>query len=146
LLVAEFHAFVVAYQAKKYPAEMVAELTALSKAEASEKYRKKEGSIWFNPISAEILETTPDLLKKYSDTEYVMDWIERVYYNAHIAFQPCKKVPNKDYPKEPYSLLEDLPVQRFTKGIVSKGNDVLGASKCLVEAGSLRITTAYALT
>jgi hypothetical protein len=129
-----------AYQAEKKPADMVEELKILSHPAASERFRKAEGSVWFNPIFIETLQENTELLKKYSNTEYVSEWIEKAYYNAHLAFQPelqaATESPYSPQALEPYSLTKDTSFQRFKQGASSDAWSILGATKCLMQSAN----------
>jgi len=74
-----------AYQPEKKPADVVEELAILSRSEKSEKYRKDEGRIIYNPIFSDMLSTSTRL-DKYANEQYVTDWIEKSYYDAYTAF------------------------------------------------------------
>jgi len=63
------------YQAQKKPADIVRELTA------------KSDRLYHNPVFLEELTGNPSLLAKYTNEDYVVNWIEKCYYDAYVAFQ-----------------------------------------------------------
>jgi hypothetical protein len=117
---------------------MIEELAALSKPEASVQFNKKEGAIWFNPIFCEILEENPGLREKYSNDKLIKEWIEKAYYNAHLAFQ--REIKARDGALLPYALTADAHIQRMKPSTGGSAVVILGGTPYLREAGNPTIT------
>ena len=129
-----------AYQAEKNAADMIEELIALSKPEASAKFDKEEGSVWFNPIFMELITETPGLLKKYSRDRSIKEWIEKAYYQAHLVFQPemreIEKQAGKPLSEIRYDLADDFFIQRMAVGTKGAARVIIDTSPCLEQAGN----------
>jgi hypothetical protein len=76
----------LAQSVQKKASDVIKELKVLSYPEANQQFNKPDGRIFYNPVWSEILHNSPELMAKYSNSEYVTNWIESCYYDAYNAF------------------------------------------------------------